>query len=256
MDVADRLRNRSVPRVTEHLEGTCRGPIGADGLQALSHGHAELDESGAGVVERAIDDTASSDTTTGRSELKQSVEPARDADQDDSSWRKDPVKVDFWGQLHLLFDEPENGQREFIFTANTTDEHAKKFLGDSRCHFLAAAIHNITGWEIVSFDGRYRLDGPYKGQYLALHSAVRTPEGDLLDIFGRSDLKTTMARCEAVDHRVVEVDRMPGDVVREVDHLRGNPYWWAAENPPEVVAVVSHFAKQVLRDNGYAHLID
>ncbi|MBF6165500.1 hypothetical protein IU486_12030 [Streptomyces gardneri] len=64
--MADRLRNRPVPRAAEHLEGTYRGPTGADGLRAVSHGHRELDESNAKVLKRTMDDTASSDGRSAR----------------------------------------------------------------------------------------------------------------------------------------------------------------------------------------------
>ncbi|UAK34560.1 hypothetical protein K8O92_12375 [Nocardia asteroides] len=52
--------------MTEHLEGTYRGPIGADGLRAVGHGHRELDESNARALERAMDGSASSDGRSAR----------------------------------------------------------------------------------------------------------------------------------------------------------------------------------------------
>ncbi|MBF6468517.1 hypothetical protein IU427_25630 [Nocardia beijingensis] len=260
MHATDELRYQ-LPRAIGHLANTYGGhPIGSDALRSVSRRHGEADVASARSLEYAMNDTASPDTTA-RIETKQSAEQAKRTDQDDSSRDGDPLEADFWGQVGWRSDIPSTrGQQDFVFTANTVDEHAKEFLGHGRCHLLSAAIHNITaragrGWDIVSFDGPYTVDGPHKGEWAPLHSAVRTPDGDLLDIFGRTDLETAKARAGAVSHRVVPVEHMPGDILNDIDHLRGDPYWWA-ENPPIVVAVVSHFAKQVLRDNGYAHLLD
>ncbi|MFG1792178.1 hypothetical protein [Nocardia sp. NPDC049149] len=199
---------------------------------------------------RAGDTTAASDPTRAAGS-HQPDQPTLDADADDD-WRRNPMTLDLDEPLRWITDVPSTnrGQRDFTFTPNKIDDDAVEYLGYNHCHFLSAAIHRLTGWDIVS------IDQLRDGKPNSVHSAVLTPEGELLDVFGRADVETATAELGADSHRVVAVGDMPGDVVIGVDHLRGDPIWWATANQRQVVEVVSHFARCVLRENGYGDLVD
>ena len=48
-------------------------------------------------------------------------------------------------------------------------------------------------------------------------------------------------------HRLAgAVELMPGDVLTDIDYLRGDPLWWTAEGPIEMLAVLMHFARLLL----------
>ncbi|WP_328409519.1 hypothetical protein [Nocardia sp. NBC_00403] len=209
----------------------------------------DADASIARRLKHAMDENVPSNTTR-KPELQRPTEPEQTLGLLDPNWRHNPTTLEFNGRIAFNTEFPSShGQTFFTLTANTVDADAKEYLGNHYCHSLAAAMHHMTGWDIVT------IDRMVNGELLPVHSAVRTPAGDLLDIFGRIDLEAAKVRSRAVSHRVVAVDRMPGDVVTGSDHLRGNPHWWAAESPVEIVAVYSHFARHVLRSNGYAHLV-
>lgn len=258
-------------------QGAERWPRGvADGLKQVGDGHPAAERQGKSGIERAAGDlTPPSGTSPRQSHATHSSsfgddkgrapQPAdglgevHSADQGDESWRRNPLSLDFTGTATVELPKPNfNGWDGGVLTANTIDRTAQEVLGFRSCHQLAAALHHMTGWPIVTTDRQV------KGKWLPDHSAVQTPTGDLLDIFGHRRLDTVMADLEEsvakrghdgpVRHRVVPVENMPGDVLTDIDHLRGNPLWWAAENSMADIAVYSHFARCVLRDNGYPHL--
>lgn len=163
---------------------------------------------------------------------------------DEPRARRDPLELDFTGIIEFNLANPTSGGHHQLFiTANTNDWQAKELLGGHQCHRLAAALHCLTGWEIIVFE---RLE--HTG-WAPVHSAVRLPSSShhVLDIYGTSTIRDTMARCEAGQHRSVAVENMPGDVLTDIDHLRGNRLWWAAEGPIQLPAVCSHFAKHLVK---------
>lgn len=183
--------------------------------------------------------------------------------EQEAAARRDPTRVDFTGQLRIELDEPtlagwatRGGYRQVILTAGTIDAQALELLGGHQCHRLAGALNFLTGWDIATFDIRRT----HEGAWLATHSAVRTCDGDLLDIHGRAGLDTQLARYSAnhqyeIRHRIVQVENMPGDVMTQIDHLRGDRLWWTDCGPLGLLAILMHFSRLVLHRNGFGHVI-
>ncbi|MET9260313.1 hypothetical protein [Amycolatopsis sp. NPDC004079] len=164
--------------------------------------------------------------------------------------RRDPSKADFSGRIVFSLKNPTTaatGQRlrEVALTANTIDSHAEEFFGGHQCHRLAGALNFLTGWDVTVFD--ILRDGSWE----PVHSAVRTPEGDVLDIHGRATLSEAYRRLGVgIRHRTVPVEDMPGDVM-QIRGLNGDRLWWAAEGPIAMTAAFMHFARLLLRNSGY-----
>ncbi|MEU0503173.1 helix-turn-helix transcriptional regulator [Nocardia sp. NPDC005998] len=177
---------------------------------------------------------------------------------DESRWRSDPFLLDLNGPIEFDLEEPtSHGRHKLTLTPGVVDEQAAEFFAGAYCHFLAGALHSLTSWDVVV------IDAMADGQWVPRHVAVRTPDGDLLDILGRADLAELMSgvKGETLRHRVVTGEHRPDEVVTEADflrdnYLRGNDLWWVAEQPIEFVAALSHFAVQVLLHNGYADFVD
>lgn len=148
------------------------------------------------------------------------------------------------------------GRREFRLTANRLDAEVQEFFGRGFCHWLAGAIHCLTGWELITYD-RQRPSGEWK----AVHTAVLTPTGRVLDIYGEFSPKEIVQRYERggcpVRTRKVANEHMPGEVIDHVDDLRGDPFWWARTwfKAPEWTGVVTHFARVLLDRHGHSHHI-
>lgn len=165
---------------------------------------------------------------------------------------------DFSGYVELKVNPPTpEGRSEFLLTAGQIDEDAEAYFGRGFCHWLAGAIHCLTGWELVTYD-RQEPDG----SWLPAHTAVATPEGTVLDIFGEHDSSAVADRYTGggrfrVRTRQVRNENMPGDVITGTDHLRGDRFWWSrrAFEGPQLTGLVLHFARTLVRRHGYgSHL--
>lgn len=168
------------------------------------------------------------------------------------------LRRDFAGFVELTLEKPTpEGRRFFVLTANEIDGDAESFFGRGYCHWLAAAIHSATGWDLVTVDA-LRPDGQWK----PAHTAVVTPAGTLLDIFGErpaEQVRRTYMRGDYTDTRLrsVEAANMPGDVLTDIDDLRGDPLWWTnVFSTPEFQGVLLHFARLLLRRHGYGEHLD
>ncbi|WP_345703543.1 HNH endonuclease signature motif containing protein [Pseudonocardia eucalypti] len=174
----------------------------------------------------------------------------------DFDWRADPLRVDLNGPLEISLSAPtDHGYDRLYPSPHTIDGEAQELLGSSQCFALAAALHELTGWRIVVFD--IFVDGAW----WPAHGAVLTPDGHVLDIFGRATLAATEQKYREINdaevrHRIVAVHDMPGDVWEEIAHLHGDPLWWAAENTIEMVALYSHFARLLVQENGHAEAVE
>ncbi|GAA3554430.1 hypothetical protein GCM10022222_42590 [Amycolatopsis ultiminotia] len=166
-------------------------------------------------------------------------------------WRVD-MRADFAGSAPMEVDPPTpNGRWQFELTAGRIDQDAEDFFGRGYCHWLAGAIHSMTGWELATVDS----SGP--DGWEPAHTAVVTPNGSLLDIFGERTADVVRAdhnQGGRVETRVRDVSsvHMPGDVITGIDDLRGDPLWWANMfGDDDSRSVLLHYARLVLRQNGY-----
>ncbi|MGF6889184.1 anti-sigma regulatory factor (Ser/Thr protein kinase) [Nocardia sp. GP40] len=159
--------------------------------------------------------------------------------------RRDPLSCGITGSVVLRADG-----REFVFlpVQDVVDGRLQtvvqeinrlewEFFSGDRSHLLAAALHALTGWKVVAFDRE--IDGKWQ----SVHYAVRTPEGELLDIVGKAPPIEVERR--VADGRPVTIRDMP-------DHEHG-PLWWAAELGLDEIALISHVA-HLLRDNIFPNI--
>jgi hypothetical protein len=168
------------------------------------------------------------------------------------------LDLDFSGTVKVTLTQPTYHGRAWLDVhAGVIDDDVRELFGFAFCHWLAAAVHCLTGWQVVTVDIRDSVRG-----WMPTHSAVLTPTGAVLDIFGvHRDIPAVQAKYAEthrgcpVRHRIVPVADMPGDVLTDIDHLRGNRMWWMHTMPELLRAVVQHYARLILRTNGYgAHL--
>ncbi|UKD50815.1 hypothetical protein L3Q65_00535 (plasmid) [Amycolatopsis sp. FU40] len=166
---------------------------------------------------------------------------------------------DFDGSTDLTLQEatPE-GRTKFVLTAGVVDEDAEAFFGRGFCHWLAGAIHCLTGWTLAVVDVDHGQHG-----WRTIHTAAITPGGTLLDIFGEhsaADMRAGRIRdgWSRVRLRHVTGADLPGDAVTDIDYLRGDPLWWTKSlfNTPKLQGLVLHFARLLLRRHGFGHWID
>ncbi len=168
------------------------------------------------------------------------------------------LRSDFSGYIELTVPEPTaDGRRSFTIHSGHIDDDAESYFGRGYCHWLAGAIHSITGWPVVTVD--VRLTG--YANWRPVHSGVLTPNGTVLDIFGDNTRQTVCARhlepvVAETRSRIVAGPNVPGDVLSGIDHLRGNHLWWTHQYcTPELQALLLHFARLVLTRHGYGHHI-
>lgn len=171
--------------------------------------------------------------------------------------KKVDLRGDLDGCIDLTLPEPTpDGRRYFTLTTGTIDIDAESFFGRGFCHWLAGAIHSITGWDVYTIEYR-KLD---ENIWRAAHSGVLTPAGTVLDIFGEHHHQDVCDRYlqDGNDTRpmIVQGPNVPGDVVVGVDHLRGDHLWWTEEfATPELQGMVLHFARLLLTQHGYGQHI-
>jgi hypothetical protein len=159
-----------------------------------------------------------------------------------------------WAELTVNPPTPE-GRSEFRLTADRIDDNAEAYFGRGFCHWLAGAIHCLTGWELVTYDVQ-EADGAWK----PAHTAVATPAGTVLDIFGEHDADAVADRyahngqCR-VRRRQVRNENMPGDVITDIDDLRGDQFWWSRTwfAGPQLTGLLLHFARTLLHRHGYGN---
>ena len=129
------------------------------------------------------------------------------------------------------------------------DDDAMDYFGHAYCHWLAGAISVKTGWDVVT------LDRHENGRWVPVHSATRTPQGRVVDIFGTHADLAALERKYAqlggfkVRHRVVPVADMPGDVLTNCEDQRGDPRWWAHETTDKRSDIIEHFADVVIEQH-------
>lgn len=166
------------------------------------------------------------------------------------------LRSDFTGRVPLSSSPPTpEGRVNFTVTAGVIDDDAEALFGRGYCHWLAGAIHTLTGWKLVTVDVRVR-----RGDWQPVHTAVRTPEGRLLDIFGehtKDDMfdRYLTGKVREARMRTVKAENVPGDVLTGVGELRGNPHWWAKGFSGPYLGVLLHFARLLLRKHGHDHHI-
>ncbi|MER7011514.1 hypothetical protein ABT324_08820 [Saccharopolyspora sp. NPDC000359] len=168
----------------------------------------------------------------------------------------------FEGTMPMRLDSPTAGGRtEFLLNAEVIDGDAKSFFGRGYCHWLAGAIHCMTGWDLLTYE-KQQPDG----SWLPAHTAVVTPHGRVLDIFGEHD-SAAVARAYAtssdgsqytVRTRRVRNEDMCGEVIRGADHLQGDPLWWSrGPYRGDMTTVFVHFARLLVTKHNYReHLLE
>ncbi len=167
--------------------------------------------------------------------------------------RQVDLRADLDGHYNLFSSIPSAGGRtEFTVVAGNITDDEQEFFGRCYCHWLAAAIHSITGWDLVTID--YRPTG--STEWAPAHTGALTPDGVVLDIFGQAGIAAVRERY-AVNgaesrHRIVAGPDMPGDVITDAGDLRGDHLWWTRMfDDPGLQGVVLHFARLLLRRHGY-----
>jgi hypothetical protein len=160
---------------------------------------------------------------------------------------------DFTGYVDLRLTDPTpEGRTEFTLTSEQIDTDAESFFGRGFCHWLAGAVHCLTGWDLITFD-RQMPDGSWQ----PAHTGVATPNGTVLDIFGEHPRDRVAQRYAndgtyKVRTRIVPNEAMPGDVITGIDDLRGDQFWWARTHfRGPLTAVVTHFARTLVHRHGY-----
>uniref|UniRef100_UPI003F491721 hypothetical protein n=1 Tax=Amycolatopsis sp. CA-293810 TaxID=3239926 RepID=UPI003F491721 len=162
------------------------------------------------------------------------------------------LRGDFSGFANLKAEHPTpEGRQVFRLTSGQIDEDAQAFFGRGFCHWFAAAMHSVTGWDLITVDARTTTAG-----WQPAHTAVVTPAGTLLDVFGEhsaEDLRRRYLNADQPETRLRQVEsaNMPGDVLVAIDHLRGDPLWWTAVFSGQDKGMVLHFARLLLRHHGY-----
>lgn len=168
------------------------------------------------------------------------------------------VPREFWGRfrgsMDLQLENPTpEGRKFFTLTSGDIDYDAEAFFGRGYCHWLAGAIHSLTGFELITYDYR-----PAEGSWAPAHTAVKTPNGTVLDIFGDHDPSEVVCRYEQDGHfevrtRCVPTERFCGEVITGADENRGDPMWWAKGmfGRQDFLVLVTHFARVLLVKHGY-----
>ncbi|HEY3477496.1 MAG TPA: hypothetical protein VGL02_01240 [Streptomyces sp.] len=169
------------------------------------------------------------------------------------------LRSDYTGRCELNLDRPTpEGRQHFTLHSGQIDGDAESYFGRGYCHWLAGAIHSITGWDLYTVDVR-EVGGT---DWFPAHTGVLTPNGTVLDIFGEHTRQQVCDRyltgmVSETRSRIVDSPNMPGDVISGVDDLRGDPHWWAARYTPTLQAVVLHFARLLLTRHDYGqHIAD
>ena len=162
---------------------------------------------------------------------------------------------DFEGTAELHIDGGTSaGSETLTLTSGQIGPHEEEFFGQSHCHWLAAAMSCMTGWELVGV----KLYYPGQG-WTAVHTAVATPDGAVLDIYGRHDSLDAFAeRYRKLTGLEVEVRRLPREDLFH-DHLTStdpslidDPLWWTRTDPDRrMPALYQHYARLVLTKAGY-----
>ncbi|UKD50817.1 hypothetical protein L3Q65_00545 (plasmid) [Amycolatopsis sp. FU40] len=168
------------------------------------------------------------------------------------------LNYDFAGYVDLTLSEPTPyGRTAFVLTAGVIDAEAEEFFGRSQCHWLAGAIHSLTGWPLTVVD-----IGDGEHGWRAVHTAAITPRGTLLDIFGEHSEAVMRQGYFGIGASRVRLRRvagadLPGDAVQDARGLRGNPLWWTESTftTPAMQGLLLHFARLLLRRHGFGHCI-
>jgi len=158
----------------------------------------------------------------------------------------------FAGQIDYWLSKPTpEGRTEFTLSSGVIDTDAEAFFGRGFCHWLAGAIHCMTGWDLVTYDFQ-RPDG----SWAPAHTAVRTPYGTVLDIFGEhhnEDVEQRYSPNGPVRSRQVPPERFCSQVLGTSTDL-DDRWWWSQTggfDDHEKQVVVAHFARLLLRKHGY-----
>jgi hypothetical protein len=116
----------------------------------------------------------------------------------------------------------------------TVDDEARRFYGHAACAPLAAALHDITGWDFLVV---CKATGRDDGWHEACHAAV-TSQGVVLDIDGVSFLADVLGRWENEHGPALPV------ITGTLDEF-GYP-----EPDENLIAVTSAFAESLVRGCG------
>ncbi|MFI5584566.1 hypothetical protein ACIA5G_06010 [Amycolatopsis sp. NPDC051758] len=169
------------------------------------------------------------------------------------------LRGDFDGFCDLTLPEPTpEGRCFFTLISEVIDTDTESFFGRGFCHWLAGAVHSITGWDLLTVDVRWTGEDTWH----PAHSGALTPAGTVLDIFGDHDPEDVRRRYLTDDvaetrTRVVHSPDMPGDVITDIDDRRGDPLWWTDTfDTPDMQNVVLHFARLILTRHGHGDHID
>ncbi|MEV7092306.1 hypothetical protein AB0M80_05635 [Amycolatopsis sp. NPDC051045] len=167
------------------------------------------------------------------------------------------LRADFTGHCTMQVGEPNGeGHRSFTLTAGKIDKQAESYFGRGFCHWLAGAISTATGF--VPLLVGIRQPG---GAWVHAHTAVRTPYGNALDIFGETSIEELGRRYLGNGYtqtQVYPLDSldMPAALQETADIMRGSWTWWAEDyRTPEVQSVLLHFARLLLTRHRYGDFI-
>lgn len=134
-----------------------------------------------------------------------------------------------------------HGRTEFTLRLGRIDADAIEFFGFAKCHLLASAMHELTGWPFAVV--HQFVDGEWKWA----HAGVVTTAGLFLDIHGTRAFSEVTAKFEGdYGHRVrisshdsyeqCHAAILPGAVVAP----------WTDQANPLGVELVRHFADQLV----------
>lgn len=169
------------------------------------------------------------------------------------------LRSDFTGSCELNVDRPTpEGRQHFTLHSGQIDGDAESYFGRGYCHWLAGAIHSITGWDLYTVGVR-EVGGT---EWFPAHTGVLTPNGTVLDIFGEHTPQQVCDRyltgmVSETRPRIMDSSNMPGDVIIGADR-RGDPLWWTSKySTPHMQGLVLHFARLLLTRHGYGqHIAD
>ena len=146
------------------------------------------------------------------------------------------LRYDFTGEVNIELAPPgtDHGYTKLTLTAGVIDWQARELLGCCHCHYLAGAVHALTGWNMIAF---FAAGDPGPSPR---HTAVLTPQGRVLDINGVHGTPQDCIRGSDLEARPFST--------REANQLydghdEDDRFWWARGQTDVAVAVFAHYAR-------------
>lgn len=119
------------------------------------------------------------------------------------------------------------------------DHAARDAFGRGACGALALALHEKTGWPLIAVTDSHNVAEGRAGGGSALHYAVRTPEGLLLDVDGLHSTESLIERFSA--------DADEGEAAAGVTTVADIREWYVeAQGEPIPISLARTFVAAVL----------